>query len=107
MTFLGPVPEKSILEEFNWFDDIENLAHILFGLILLLTYFFLKDDKLDKWMVMLVGVIALVAAAAGFLGMGNPIPNAGITNLEMSDNFLHLGIVLWAFLSARDDSENN
>jgi hypothetical protein len=55
-------------------------------------------------LVLLVGVMAMVATVAGFLGMGNPVPNAGITNFEMSDNIFNALLAGWAFYVARTEN---
>ena len=56
-----------------------------------------------KWIVVLVGVIALFFGVYGFL-----VPRAtraaqntfGLANLELGDNLLHLVVAGWAFLAA-------
>ena len=97
MTFLGPTPEASALGEFNWLDGTENIAHLLLGVVALAAYYLLKDEKLTRYLVILVGVIAALATVVGFMSSGSPIPNAAVTNLEMSDNILHLVVAVWAF----------
>lgn len=97
MTFLGPTPEASALGEFNWLDGTENIAHLLLGVVALAAYYLLKDEKLTRYLVILVGVVAALATVVGFMSSGSPIPNASVTNLEMSDNILHLVVAVWAF----------
>lgn len=95
---LGPTAEQSLLHDFFWLDNTENLAHILFGVVALVAYYTLKDAQMIRWLVILVGIVALVAAVAGFMNMGAPAPNVGITNLESpADNILHLVVAAWAF----------
>lgn len=94
---LGPTPESSLLGEFFWLDGGENIVHLLLGVVALAAYYLLKDEQLTKWLVVVVGVVALVAVVAGFLNAANAIPNVGITNLENpSDNILHLVVAVWA-----------
>lgn len=97
MTFLGPTPEASALGEFNWLDGTENMAHLLLGLVALAAYYLLKDEQLTRWLVILVGIIAALATVVGFLNASAAVPNASITNLEMSDNLIHLVVAVWAF----------
>ncbi len=98
---LGPNPETSLLRNFFWLDGAENIAHLVFGIVALAAYFLLKDAAMQKWLVVLVGVVALVVAVLGFINMGGGIPNAGPANLENpSDNILHLVVAIWAFTSA-------
>jgi len=95
---LGPNPESSLLGSFFWLDGAENIAHLLFGAVALLAYFLLKDAGMQKILVILVGLVALVVTVLGFMSMSNPIPNVGVANLESpADNILHLVVALWAF----------
>jgi hypothetical protein len=101
---LGNSVERSVLGSFFWLDDTENILHLLFGVVALAAYFLLKEENLQKWLVALVGVVALVAALVGFMNAGNTVDNTNIfslasTNLENpSDNILHLIVALWAGL---------
>lgn len=98
---LGPTPEQSFLGSWFWLDSGENVAHLLLGVVALLAYYFLKDAELLKWLVALVGVVALVATVLGFMNLALDVPNLGVTNLENpSDNVLHLVVALWAFYAA-------
>ena len=101
LTVLGPTPDASLLKDFFWLDSTENVAHLLFGVVALAAYYGLKDETLTKYLVALVGVVALLAALAGFMNSGVLVPNVGITNLENpSDNILHLVVAVWAFYAA-------
>lgn len=97
MFVLGPTPEQSLLKEGFFLTDFENYAHLIIGIVALGAYFLLADSDLTKWLVILVGLISLIAAIAGFLNSGNPVPNLGFTNLENPlDNILHLVVAVWA-----------
>ena len=101
MFILGPTPQQSLLGEFFWLDDVENYAHLILGIVALGAYYLLKDEMLTKWLVIIVGVVALLATVLGFMNSGNGVPNLGITNLEaVSDNILHLVVTVWAFYAA-------
>ncbi|MBI3485772.1 DUF4383 domain-containing protein [Candidatus Daviesbacteria bacterium] len=101
LTVLGPTPAASLLGDFFWLDGTENVAHLLFGVVALAAYYMLKDPQMTKILVILVGVVALVAALAGFMNGSAPVPNVGITNLENpADNILHLVVAAWAFYVA-------
>ena len=99
MTFLGPTPEASALGDFNWLDGTENMAHLVLGIVALGAYYMLKDAAMTKYLVLLVGVVAALATVVGFINSGASVPNASITNLEMSDNLLHLVVAVWAFVA--------
>lgn len=98
MFLLGPTAGQSLSGEFFWLDDVENYAHLILGVVALGAYYLLKDDNLAKWLVVLVGVIALVATVLGFMNSSAPVPNLGVTHMEgISDNVLHLVVAVWAF----------
>lgn len=104
---LGPDEKSSALGAFFWLDSGENMAHLVLGVVALLAYFMLKDENMVKWLVILVGVVALLASVWGFLSNGNATPNVGVANLENpSDNILHLVVAVWSlavgFKSAKD-----
>ena len=101
MFSLGSTPGQSMLGNFFWLDDVENYAHLILGIVALGAYYLLKDENLTKWLVVLVGVVALLATILGFMNASNPVPNLGVTNLEsVSDNILHLVVAVWAFYAA-------
>lgn len=101
MFVLGPTAQSSLLGEFFWLDSTENVAHLLFGVVALAAYYFLKDEMMTKWLVVLVGIVALLAAVVGFMGPVVSVPLLGETNLENpSDNVLHLVVAVWAFWAA-------
>jgi hypothetical protein len=89
-----------------WLDNGENVAHVGLGIVALAAVSVpgLNDALRPyyRWIVILVGVIALFFAVYGVLVGSNAEPNTfGVANLENpSDNILHLVVALWAFLSA-------
>mgnify|MGYP001574486950 CR=1 FL=1 len=94
---IGPTSEKSIFGEAWYFDDGENWAHIVFGVVALLAVTALKKEAVQKNLVMLVGILALLVGIWGFFS-----PNLLGANLENpADNILHLVIGAWAFMSAK------
>jgi hypothetical protein len=104
---LGFVILKDPALSFFWLDNSENYAHILLGLVALAAVFVPGLNTAlapyYRWIVILVGVIALFFGVYGFLlPVGSPAtPNTfGLSNLELGDNLLHLVIAAWAFLAA-------
>ncbi len=83
------------------FDPAENWAHLVLGIVALVLAP-LPIGDLKKWVVVLVGLVAIVFGILGFMVRGNPSPNFyGITNLENPvDNVLHLVVGVWAMLAA-------
>ena len=79
-----------------WLDGGENLAHTVLGLVALAAVFVpglnMALAPYYRWIVGLVGVLALFFAAYGFIQAGAAAPNTfGVANLENpSDNLLHL-----------------
>jgi uncharacterized membrane protein HdeD (DUF308 family) len=100
--YLGIFSEEST--PWFWLDPGENLAHTVLGIVALAAVYVpgLNDALRPyyRWIVILVGVIALFFAVYGFIQAGAAEPNTfGLANLENpSDNLLHLvvGIVALA-----------
>jgi hypothetical protein len=102
---IGPTPEQSLFGSSWYFTDLENAAHLLFGVVALAAYFLLKDQMLTKWLVALVGVVAVFAVIVGLMNASAASPNimlAGLMgNLENPmDTVLHVVVALWAFVAA-------
>lgn len=91
----------NLLGDLLWFDMSENIAHTVLGIVALVLAP-LPIGDLKKWIVVLVGLVALFFGIAGFMVAGNPAPNFyGITNLENPvDNVLHVVVGIWALLAA-------
>ena len=89
-----------------WLDSGENVAHVGLGLVALAAVYVpgLNDALRPyyRWIVILVGLLALFFAVYGVLVGSSAEPNTfGLANLENpADNILHLVVALWAFLSA-------
>jgi hypothetical protein len=82
--------------QYLWFDNAENVAHTLLGVVAL-GLSTVPNDDLQKWVVVLVGIVALYFGVWGFVVAGNPTPNYyGVTNLETLDNIVHLVVGVWA-----------
>lgn len=89
-----------------WLDGGENVAHAALGIIALAIVFAPGLNTMFapyyRWIVILLGIVALFFAVYGFLVAGSPVPNTfGISNLENpSDNILHLVVGAWALYAA-------
>jgi hypothetical protein len=89
-----------------WLDGGENVAHTALGIIALAIVFVPGLNTMFapyyRWIVILLGIVALFFAVYGFLVAGNPVPNTfGISNLENpGDNILHLVVGAWALYAA-------
>ncbi len=93
---IGPTAEDSIFGEGWWFDNGENWAHLLLGVVgLIAAYVF--PASLQRPLVMLLGIVGIFFAvynvfSTTFLG----------TNLESpADLLLHLVVGVWALWASR------
>lgn len=94
---IGPTPQQSIFGDFWWFDNAENVAHLVLGIVALAAAYLLKDAGLQRMLVWLVAVIALLVAAYNLMGSVNLLG----ANLESpADLVLHLVVGVWAVLAA-------
>jgi len=93
---IGPTPEQSLFGDFWWFDNGENWAHLVLGVVALIAAYTMPADT-QKPLTMAVGVLALFFAvynvfSTTFMG----------ANLESpADLILHLVVGVWALASAR------
>ena len=103
--FLNGSATQSALGSFFWLDNSENVAHVALGIVALAALYVpglnTAPTPYYRWIVVLVGLIALFFGVYGFLVAGGTTPNTfGLTNLELGDNLLHLVVAAWAFLAA-------
>lgn len=89
---LGPGPGDSVFGSSWWFDNGENLAHLLFGVVALVAAFSLAAS-IQGLLVLLVGVLGLLVAASGWF-VGENFLGANLEN--PLDNILHLVVGAWA-----------
>ena len=93
---IGPTPDHSLFGNLWWFDNGENLVHLVLGIVALLAASMLKDMGMQKNLVILVGVIALLVAVYNLFS--NTLLGS---NLESPMDFiLHLVVGVWAFMAA-------
>jgi len=89
-----------------YLDNGENVAHIGLGLIALAIVFVPGLNSTFapyyRWIVILLGIVALFFAVYGFYVGGNTAPNTfGLSNLESPlDDILHLVVGAWALYAA-------
>lgn len=96
---IGPTPEASLFGEAWWFDNAENWAHLVIGIVGLAVAMW-GNAMMQKWVTVLVGLFALVVTVSGYL-----TPGFLGANLENpADSILHLVVGVWALWSAKNDS---
>lgn len=93
---IGPTEEQSLFGSAWWFDTAENWAHLVLGIVALAAAYGLKDANLQKQLVMVVGIIALLVGIYGFFS-----PSFLGANLENPlDNILHLVVGAWGIAAS-------
>ena len=110
LLLLGIVGFLGIFSEANtpWFylDNGENVAHTFLGIVALAIVFIPGLNGMFapyyRWIVILLGIVALFFAVYGFYVGGNAAPNTfGVSNLESpADDILHLVVAAWALYAA-------
>jgi hypothetical protein len=102
--YLNVLTEKSFSS--FWFDGGENIAHTFLGIVALAIVFVPGLNSMFapyyRWIVILLGLVALFFAVYGFYVGGNAVPNTfGVANLESPlDDILHLVVGAWALYAA-------
>ncbi len=88
---IGPTPDKSLFGDFWWFDNGENWAHTILGVVAIIASMSLEAG-MQKSLTMAVGFLAL------FFGLYNFFSVSFLgANLESpADLILHLVVAAWA-----------
>lgn len=96
LNIIGPTPDKSIFGQAWWFDNGENVAHTILGIVALILAYSV-GESVQKFVVYLLGIIGVIVGlysifiSTKFLG----------ANLENpADSILHLVVGIWALASA-------
>ncbi len=97
---LGPTAAQSLFGEFWWFDNAENVAHLVLGVAALAAVYVLPAN-LQR---MLVYVVAALALLVGLYNLTSTTLLGA--NLESpADMILHLAVGAWALVSAMNKKE--
>lgn len=89
---IGPTAEDSLFGEWWWFDNAENWAHLVLGIVALIAAYALAAN-LQRPLVMALGVVGLLVGVYGLLGYEGFLG----ANLENpADSFLHIIVGAWA-----------
>lgn len=92
---LGPTADRSIFGETWFFDNVENWAHLIIGVVGLIASYTLGAAH-QKMLTQAVGVFALLVAVYNLFGT-----NLGGANLQRPLDFiLHLVVGVWAMWAA-------
>jgi hypothetical protein len=91
---IGPTPEKSIFGAHWWFDNGENWAHLLLGVVGLIAAFSFPAG-VQKGLVVLLGIIGVLVGLYSIFS-----PHFLGANLENpADTLLHLVVGIWALMA--------
>lgn len=89
---IGPTAESSLFGMNWWFDNGENWAHLILGVVALVVAYALGSN-LQGWVTLLVGVVGILVTLWGFV-IGSNFYGANLEN--PLDNILHLVVGVWA-----------
>jgi uncharacterized membrane protein HdeD (DUF308 family) len=92
---IGPTPDQSIFGDAWYFDNGENWAHTILGVVALILAF-ASSGSTQKWVVVLLGVIGIVVGVYSIFNsnfLGSALQNP-------ADTLLHIVIGIWALLAA-------
>jgi hypothetical protein len=93
---IGPTADQSIFGSFWWFDNSENIAHLVLGIVGLAAAF-IFPAMWQRYLVMALGVLGLVVGLYNIMGEVTVLG----ANLESpADLVLHLVVGVWALYAA-------
>lgn len=92
---LGPTAEKSLFGPAWYFDNAENWAHLVIGLVGLVAAFVLKSG-MQKSLVLLLGVVAVLFGLYSLFISENFL---GAMLQNPADTILHLVVGAWALFA--------
>ena len=91
----GPTADDSLFGASWWFDNAENWAHLVLGIVAIAAVYVLPAN-LQKPLVAIVGILAILVAVYNLFG--EQLLGA---NLQIPyDLLLHLVVGIWALVSA-------
>lgn len=93
---IGPTAEKSIFGATWWFDNAENWAHLILGIVAMILAY-TGSMSLKKGVTWVVGILALLVGLYSLMGT----KMIGAASLENpADTILHLVVGIWAVWAA-------
>lgn len=92
---IGPTAAESLFGEMWWFDNAENWAHLILGVVALAVAFALPA-QLQEWVTLLVGIVGVLVGLYSLLGM-TMLLGANLEN--PADSALHVAVGAWALLA--------
>lgn len=93
---IGPSAESSVFGQAWWFDNAENWAHLVLGVVALVLAYAVSAS-LQRPIVMLLGIVGVLVGLYSLLGYSMLLG----ANLENpADSLLHLAIGAWALVAS-------
>ncbi len=89
---IGPTAERSIFKSAWWFDNPENWAHLVLGIVALIAAYAIGRN-LQRPLVMVLGVIGVLVGLYSLL-VSNMFLGANLEN--PADSLLHIIVGAWA-----------
>lgn len=93
---IGPTPEQSLFGSFWWFDNAENVAHTVLGVVALLAAYMFPATY-HKPLVMAVGAFALLVGLYNLMG---EVVLLGANLESPADLVLHLAVGAWGLYAS-------
>ena len=97
---IGPTPSASMFGPTWWFDNPENYAHLILGIVGVIAAF-VFPASLQKPLVLLLGVLGLFFAVYSGL-VNTQFLGANLEN--PADTVLHLAVGIWALFAGMQKS---
>ena len=99
---IGPTAEQSLFGEWWWFDNAENWAHLVLGIIALVLAY-ITGASIQRPVVMILGVVGVLVGLYSLFGYYNLLG----ANLENpADSVLHIIVGAWALLASWKKTPN-
>lgn len=98
---VGPTADKSIFREVWWFDNVENITHILLGMVSFIAAYILPAIAQRKF-TLIIGTTALLVGFYNFAGS----ELLGATLQAPGDLVLHLALGVWAIYATLEKNRS-
>ena len=96
MGVIGPTPDQSVFGESWYFDNGENWAHLVLGIVGLIAAFVLSVP-LQKILVKTLGIVGVLVGTYSLV-IGTEFLGSMLQN--PADTILHLAVGAWALLAS-------
>ena len=93
------LPDQNLLGGALYWTGAENITHAILGVVAIAAAYVLSP-QLQKWLVALVGAIALLFFVIGLFLVSTPAANIPPGSLELVDTVIHLVVGVWALWAA-------